>query len=528
MRQVVVMMNIGPRGGPDMDETNVRLDGKHLTLEEIEAVAIHGIKAELTGDAEARIAKSRRCIEGAVGKGRPIYGVNTGFGALSNVIIDKSQTKALQANLIRSHCTGVGDPFEEREVRAMLLLRANTFALGNSGVRLGLVNHLLNCLNSGIHPVVPQKGSVGASGDLAPAAHLTAALLGEGEVFFKGNRMKAIEALKRAGIKPASLSAKEGLAMINGTQAMTASGVLSLLRAERLAKTADIAGAATLDALRGTLTAFDPAIQAARPHPGQMEVSKNFFSLMKGSEITVSHKDCPRVQDAYSLRCIPQVHGAVRDVLRYARNVLTIEANSATDNPLVFCEEGSVESGGNFHGEPVAFALDFLGIAASELGSISERRIEKLLNPVFSQLPPFLTDKGGLHSGLMMIQVSAAALASENKLLASPASVDSIPTSSDKEDHVSMGATASRKLKEILTNVTNILAMEMLASTQGLYFLKPLEPGEGIKRFYEVVRDRVPPILEDRCFHNDIVEIYGLIESGLILEEVGRSVGTLC
>jgi len=511
-----------------MDEPKVLLDGRRLTLEDIEAVAVRGVNAELAKDAETRITRSRSCIEGAVGKGRPIYGVNTGFGALSNVIIDESQTEALQANLIRSHCTGVGDPFEEREVRAMLLLRANTFAIGNSGVRIGLVRHLLDCLNNGIHPVVPQKGSVGASGDLAPAAHLTSALLGEGDVFYRGTRMKAGEALKRAGMKPARLSAKEGLAMINGTQAMTASGALSLLRAERLAKTADIAGAATLDALRGTLTAFDPAIQAARPHPGQREVSKNFFRLMKSSEITVSHRDCPRVQDAYSIRCIPQVHGAVRDVFRYVRNVLSIEANSATDNPLVFPEEGSVESGGNFHGEPVAFALDFLGIAASELGSISERRLEKLLNPVFSQLPPFLTDKGGLHSGLMMIQVSAAALASENKLLASPASVDSIPTSSDKEDHVSMGAIASRKAKEILSNVTNILAMELLAATQGLYFLKPLQPGEGIKRLYDVVRDRVPPILEDRRFHDDIVAIYDLIESGTILEEVSSAVGVLC
>ncbi len=510
-----------------MSASIVKLDGRNLSLEDVEAVAVHGVKAELTEDVKARITDSRRCIEGTMGKGRPIYGVNTGFGALSNVIIDESQTEALQANLIRSHCAGVGDPFEEREVRAMLLLRANTFALGNSGVRLALVRHLLDCLNSGIHPVVPQKGSVGASGDLAPAAHLTAALLGEGEAFFKGRRIKAAEALKQAGIKPVRLSAKEGLAMINGTQAMTASGTLSLIRAQRLAKVADIAGAATLDALRGTLTAFDPAIQAARPHPGQMEVSRNFFRLMKGSEITVSHKDCPRVQDAYSLRCIPQVHGAVRDVFRYVRNVLATEVNSATDNPLVFPEKDSVESGGNFHGEPVAFALDFLGIAASELGSISERRLEKLLNPVFSRLPPFLTDKGGLHSGLMMIQVSAAALASENKLLASPSSVDSIPTSSDKEDHVSMGATSSRKVKEILSNVTNILAMEILASTQGLYFLKPLEPGDGIKRLYEIVRDRVPPILEDRCFHNDIVEIYDLIESGKILEEVERAVEAL-
>ncbi len=323
------------------------------------------------------------------------------------------------------------------------------------------------------------------------------------------------------------MKAKEGLGMINGTQTMTAVGVLGLLKAERLVKIADIVGAATLDALRGTLTAFDPDIQAVRPHPGQMEVAENFHKLMKESEITISHKDCPRIQDAYSLRCIPQVHGAVRDVLRYVRNVLTIEINAATDNPLVFPEKDKVESGGNFHGEPVAFALDFMGIAMSELGGISERRIEKLLNPVFSDLPPFLTDKGGLHSGLMMIQVSAASLASENKILASPASVDSIPTSSDKEDHVSMGTTAARKVHELIENVEHILAMEILASSQGLYFLEPMKPGIGIQAAYKLIREVVPPIEKDRRYHEDIRAIRDLIESGRLLDVVEEVCGSL-
>ena len=505
----------------------VILDGFNLKPEEVQRVAFEFEEVVLAEEAKKRIRASRACVEKAVMEGKRIYGVNTGFGALSNVVIDASQIEQLQENLIRSHCTGVGPPFSEPEVRAMMVLRANFFARGNSGVRLELVQRLVDLLNQRVHPVVPQKGSVGASGDLAPLAHLASVLIGEGEAFCEGVRLPGREALKWAGLEPITLKAKEGLGMINGTQTMTAVGVLGLLKAERLVKIADIVGAATLDALRGTLTAFDPDIQAVRPHPGQMEVAENFHKLMKGSEITISHKDCPRVQDAYSLRCIPQVHGAVRDVLRYVRNVLTIEINAATDNPLVFPEKDKVESGGNFHGEPVAFALDFMGIAMSELGGISERRIEKLLNPVFSDLPPFLTDKGGLHSGLMMIQVSAASLASENKILASPASVDSIPTSSDKEDHVSMGTTAARKVHEIIENVEHILAMEILASTQGLYFLEPMKPGIGIQAAYRLIREIVAPIEQDRRYHEDIRSIRGLIESGRILKVVEEACGPL-
>ncbi len=505
----------------------ILLDGFNLTPEDVQRIAFDREEVSLPDEAKERIRKSRVCIEKATREGKRIYGVNTGFGALSNVVIDASQIEQLQENLIRSHCTGVGDPFSEPEVRAMMALRANFFARGNSGVRLELVEKLIKLLNHQVHPVVPQKGSVGASGDLAPLAHLASVLIGEGEAFYRGKRLPGHEALKRAGLEPIRLKAKEGLAMINGTQTMAAVGILGLLKAERLVKIADIVGAATLDALRGTLTAFDPDIQAVRPHPGQMEVAENFHKLMRESEITISHRDCPRVQDAYSLRCIPQVHGAVRDVLRYVRNVLTIEINAATDNPLVFPEKDKVESGGNFHGEPVAFALDFMGIAMSELGGISERRIEKLLNPVFSDLPPFLTDKGGLHSGLMMIQVSAASLASENKILASPASVDSIPTSSDKEDHVSMGTTAARKVHEIIENVEYILAMEILASTQGLYFLEPMKPGIGIQAAYRIIREAVPPIEADRRYHEDIRVIRDLIESGRLLEVVEEVCGPL-
>lgn len=503
------------------------LDGYSLSPEDVYSVSFGNAKVALSEEAVRRMEKSRACIVSAIEQGKHIYGVNTGFGALSNVIIDTDQIEELQQNLIRSHCVGVGEPFPEQMVRAMMLLRANFFARGNSGVRTTLAQTLIDMINRGVHPLVPQKGSVGASGDLAPLAHLAAVLIGEGEALFRGRRMSGVDALTRAGIEPVRLQAKEGLAMINGTQAMTAVGCLALLKAERLVKIADVVGASTLDALRGTLTAFDLDIQAVRPHPGQMKVAKNFRRLMKKSEITVSHKNCPRIQDAYSLRCIPQVHGAVRDVLEHVRKVLTTEINSSTDNPLVFPEKDKIESGGNFHGEPVAFALDFLGIAMSEIGGISERRIEKLLNPVFSELPPFLIDRGGLHSGLMMVQVSAAALASENKILASPASVDSIPTSSDKEDHVSMGMTAARKAQEIIENVEHILAMEILASTQGLYFLRPLKPGTGIQAANDLITRSVPPVTEDRPFHRDIAAIRTMIENGSLLEEVEKAVGPL-
>jgi histidine ammonia-lyase len=415
----------------------------------------------------------------------------------------------------------VGPFFDEVTTRAIMLLRANVIAMGYSGVRMELLKRLVDMVNKEVHPLVPEQGSVGASGDLAPLAHLASVLVGEGEAIFHGKVMPGKKAMEKARIPLLTLKAKEGLALVNGTQVMTAVGLLALLRAERLCKIADIVGACTLDALKGTLSAFDPDIQKVRPFPGQRAVSENFRKLSQKSEIAESHKFCSKIQDADSLRCIPQVHGAVRDALSYVRRTLEIEVNSATDNPLIFAEK-KILSCGNFHGEPVAFALDLLGIAVSELGGISERRIEKLINPALSGLPPFLTSEGGLHSGLMMVQVSAAALASENKILAHPASVDSIPTSADKEDHVSMGTIAARKARDIVNNVEQILAMELLCATQGLEFLLPLRPGIGIKEAYNVVRRKVPPVKGDRRFSEDIQQVDLMIKSGELLGRVQR------
>ena len=505
----------------------VLIDGEHLTLEQVLEVAEYRARVRISPSVEKKVKRSRSFIEKALDRGEKIYGVTTGFGMLSDQIIDHSQIEDLQKNLIRSHSVGVGPNFDEVTTRAIMVLRANVIAMGYSGVRMEVLKGLVDMINKGVHPLVPEQGSVGASGDLAPLAHLTSVLIGEGEALFKGKVMPGKKAMRMAGIPVLTLRAKEGLALVNGTQVMTAVGLLALLRAERLFKVADIVGACTLDALKGSLRAFDPDIQRVRPFPGSLAVSKNFRRMGRGSEIGKSHQFCSKIQDAYSLRCIPQVHGAVRDALTYVRKILEIEVNSATDNPLVFAEQKKILNCGNFHGEPVAFALDLLGIAVSELGGISERRIEKLINPALSGLPAFLTAEGGLHSGLMMVQVSAAALASENKILAHPASVDSIPTSADKEDHVSMGVIAARKARDIARNVENILAMELLCATQGLEFLLPLKPGIGIKEAYRVVREKVLPIKGDRRFSEDIRKIQLLIESGELLRQVERAVGNL-
>jgi len=505
----------------------VTLPGEHLILEEVLKVAEGRANVKTSPSVEKKVKRSRDFIEKALDQGEKIYGVTTGFGMLSVQIIDHSQIEDLQRNLIRSHSVGVGPYFDEVTTRAIMLLRANVIAMGYSGVRIEVLKRLVDMINKGVHPLVPEQGSVGASGDLAPLAHLASVLMGEGEARFKGKVMSGKKAMEMAGIPILTLKAKEGLALVNGTQVMTAVGLLALLRAERLCKVADIVGACTLDALKGSLRAFDPDIQKVRPFPGALAVSKNFRKLGRGSEIVKSHKFCSKIQDAYSLRCIPQVHGAVRDALDYVRKILEIEVNSATDNPLIFAEQRKILNCGNFHGEPVAFALDLLGIAVSELGGISERRIEKLINPALSGLPAFLTTEGGLHSGLMMVQVSAAALASENKILAHPASVDSIPTSADKEDHVSMGVMAARKGRDITRNVEYILAMELLCATQGLEFLLPLKPGIGIKEAYSVVRKKIPPIKGDRRFSEDIKKIHLLIESGELLNRVEKVVGGL-
>ncbi len=503
------------------------LDGQHLTLEQVEEVAQGKAKVLVSPLVTKKVKRSRDFVEKALSGGQKIYGVTTGFGLLSDRLINSSQIEALQKNLIQSHSVGVGPYFDEVTTRAIMLLRTNVLAMGYSGVRMEVIKTLVEMLNRGVHPLIPEKGSVGASGDLAPLAHLASVVMGEGEALFDGKRMAGKKAMLGAGISPLVLKAKEGLSLINGTQVMTAVGVLALLRAERLCKVADIVGACTLEALKGTLSAFDTDIQKVRPFEGQLAVSKNFQRLDRDSEIAQSHKFCSKIQDAYSLRCIPQVHGAVRDGLNFVRKVLEIEVNSATDNPLIFAEKGKILNCGNFHGEPVAFALDLLGIVVSELGAISERRIEKLINPALSGLPPFLTKKGGLHSGLMMVQVSAASLVSENKVLAHPASVDSIPTSADKEDHVSMGTISARKGMEIVRNVEHILAMELLCATQGLEFLLPLRPGIGVREAYRVVREKIPPIKGDRRFSEDIEKIRLMIESGRLLKQIEKVAGRL-
>jgi len=505
----------------------VILDGEHLTLEDVLEVAQGGARVKLSSSVAKKVKLSRDFVEKALRQGEKIYGVTTGFGMLSDRVIDRSQIEALQRNLIRSHSVGVGPYFDEVTTRAIMVLRTNVLAMGYSGVRMEVLRRLVEMINRGVHPLVPEQGSVGASGDLAPLAHLASVLVGEGEAIFQQKAMSGKGAMAKAGIPLVTLRAKEGLALINGTQTMTAVGLLALLRAERLCKVADIIGACTLDALKGSLRAFDRDIQRVRPFPGQLAVSENFQRLGRSSEIGESHKFCSKIQDAYSLRCIPQVHGAVRDALAFVRKTLEIEVDSATDNPLIFADKGKILSCGNFHGEPVAFALDLLGMVVAELGGISERRIEKLINPALSGLPAFLTSEGGLHSGLMMVQVSAAALASENKVLAHPASVDSIPTSADKEDHVSMGSIAARKGREIVKNVEYILAMELLCAVQGLEFLLPLQPGIGVREAYRTVREKIPPIKGDRRFSEDIKKIQALIESGELLRRVEAAAGRL-
>lgn len=505
----------------------IYLDGEKLTLEQVQEVSERKARIRIHPSVKDKVKKSRDFVEKALRQGEKIYGVTTGFGMLCDQLINLPQIEELQRNLIRSHSVGVGPFFDEVSTRAIMVLRANVIAKGYSGVRMEILRCLTEMVNKGVHPLIPEQGSVGASGDLAPLAHLSSVLMGEGEATYRGKRMPGKKAMKKAGIPLVTLKAKEGLSLINGTQVMSAIGLMALLRAERLCKVADIVGACTLDALKGTFSAFDPDIQRVRPFPGQLAVARNFQKLGKYDPIAESHKSCPKVQDAYSIRCMPQVHGAVRDALGYVRRTMEVEVNSATDNPLIFAERGKILNCGNFHGEPVAFALDLLGIVVAELGSISERRIEKLINPALSGLPPFLTQQGGLHSGLMMVQVSAASLVSENKVLAHPASVDSIPTSADKEDHVSMGTIAARKARDIVKNVEQILAMELLCATQGLEFLLPLHPGRGIHEAYKVVREKVPPIKGDRRFSEDIEEIRSLIESGDLLRRVEKIAGNL-
>jgi histidine ammonia-lyase len=482
----------------------LKLSGKDLTLDGLVAVSRRAARASLSPAARRAMAASRRVVDRAVRSHATVYGVTTGFGKFADVSIPPGQIAELQRNLIRSHCAGVGSPLEAPAVRAMMLLRSNALAKGNSGIRVATVETLLAMLAADILPVIPSQGSVGASGDLAPLSHLALALMGEGRVRVRGKEFPAAQALRRARIRPVVLAAKEGLALINGVQMSVAIGGLALARALELARIADVIGAASVDASRGSDTAFDPRIVAARPHPGAAAAAKNLRALLSGSAIRESHRGCGRVQDNYALRCMPQVHGAARDAFDHARAVLEREMNSATDNPLVFAGRGDILSGGNFHGAPVGLVLDYAGIAATDLASISERRIEKLVNPALSDLPAFLVSEGGLHSGLMIAQVTAAALVSECKILAHPASVDSIPTSAAKEDHVSMSPIAARKLAAIVANLELVLAIEAIAAFQAMEFLRPLASSAPLEKVRREFRRAVRPWNQDREMHADI------------------------
>ncbi len=494
----------------------LQLNGQSLTIQQIADVAEGREHVALAAGARERAERSRRVVEQIVAEGRTVYGVNTGFGKLSDVSIDQSDLRQLQLNLVRSHSCGLGDPLPQDEARAMLLLRANVLASGFSGARPLVIETLIAMLERGVTPVIPEKGSVGASGDLAPLAHLALAAIGEGEAYFAGERLPSAIALERAEVAPLQLEVKEGLALLNGTQAMGAVGGLALHRAERLVRLADVAGAMTLEALRGTPVAFDERIHAARPHQAQIAVAAHLRELLRDSEIRKSHLDNdPRVQDAYSLRCMPQVHGAIRTALAHAREVVEIESGSATDNPLVFSDTGEVLSGGNFHGAPLALVFDYAAIALTDLVSITERRIDRLVNPDSNEgLPPFLTAKPGISSGFMMLQVSAAALLNEAKVLAHPASVDNVPTDGGKEDHVSMGMTSATKLRSIVKIAEMATAIELMTAAQALDYRAPLTPGRGAKQAYDVVRRLVQPVIADRPMSRDIEEITNAIRRG--------------
>jgi len=505
----------------------LHINGNDLTLGEVHEVAAQRRPVLLSADAREVVDRARAVVEDIVASDKVAYAITTGVGQLSEVRIAGDQIRELQVNLVRSHAAGVGEPLSVAEARAMMLLRANSLAKGYSGVRAVVIDTLCEMLNRGVNPFVPSQGSVGASGDLAPLAHLALVLIGEGEcIDAAGVRIPSGDALKRAQVKPLVLEAKESISLINGTQGMLAVGTLALLAAETLVDSADVLGGLCCDALKGTDAAFDERIHKARPHNGQMKTAANLRKMLEGSQIRESHRECGRVQDAYSLRCIPQVHGAVRDTLAHCREVFETEANSAVDNPLVFITDaktfkGDVISGGNFHGQPLAFVLDFLGIALSSLAGISERRIERLVNPALSEgLPPFLAQGAGLNSGFMLPQVTAAALASENKVLAHPASVDSITTSGNKEDYVSMGMTAATKLKRIVENTRNVLAIEAMAVAQAIDFLAPLKTSKRGQAAHAAIRSVCPTMEKDRVMYKDFARIAELIASGKVAEVI--------
>ena len=508
-----------------MGEILLGVDG--MTLEDLVAIAREGAEVRLEKESEERIVRARELVEKWVDEGKTIYGVTTGFGALSDVAISKEETRQLQENIIMSHSAGVGGFLDEETVRAVIALRVKELARGHSGIRLETVLCLQELLNRGICPVVPEKGSVGASGDLAPLAHLSLVLLGKGEAFYQGQRIPGGEALKRCGMKPVRLEAGEGLALVNGTQVMTAIGGLAVYDALRLSKVADIAAAMSLEVLMGTNVEFDPRIHRVKPHPGQISAADNMRRITQDSEIISSHKDCSRIQDAYTLRCSPQVHGASKDALEFAKGVVETEMNSSTDNPLILQESGEFLLGGNFHGQHIALAMDFLSMAVSELANIAERRIERLVNPQLSGLPAFLVTNGGINSGFMIAQYTAAALVSENKVLSHPACVDSIPTSANKEDHVSMGTISARKCRDVVNNTEHVIAIELLCGAQAMDLFTNMKAGEGTRVAYEIIRDAVPHLERDKVLSGDIEATVELVRSGRILEGVEGAVGAL-
>ena len=510
-------------------KTEIVIDGKNLDFDDVAAVAFSGpgeVAVRLSSEAEELMLRSASYLTEVSGK-QTLYGINTGFGVLADKKIPNDQLAQLQINLVRSHCVGVGTPFSVPVTRAMMLLRANCLSSGYSGIHPAPVKLLCEFLSRGITPNVPEKGSVGASGDLAPLAHIARCLMGEGSVFYAGREMPTMQALKKISQKPIQLGPKEGLALLNGTAAMASLGALAIIESQKLFRVADVAVALTLEGMAGTNRAYDEKISQTRPHPGQIITARNLNRLLVGSKILQEHKNCQKVQDPYSLRCVPQIHGACRQTLKQAEDVFAIELNAVTDNPLIFFNEGDIISGGNFHGEPLALAMDYLSMGLAELCNVSERRIEKMMNPAFSELPAFLSRKAGLNSGLMMVQVTAAALASENKYLCHPASVDSIPTSTDKEDHVSMGVGAGRKLHEVLFNLKHILAIEFLCNCQAIDLRRPLQSSLAVEAVVKKIREKVHFLSDDRALDEDIKSIVGLIDGGDILDEVVKHIGEL-
>lgn len=508
-----------------METIALGLDG--FTLDDLERIARHKAAVSLSTGSEERIDRAWELVTRWVDEERTVYGVTTGFGALSDVAISKNDTRKLQYNILKSHAVGVGRPLAPEVVRAIMALRIKDFARGNAGVRRETVTALMRVLNAGVIPLVPEKGSVGASGDLVPLAHVGLVLIGEGEAYVDNSRVPGRDALDACGLEPLRLGAGEGLALINGTQVMTAIGGLAVFDALRLARHTDIAAAMSLEVLMGSKTEFDARIHRMRPHPGQAIAAENMDRLTRASEIISSHRDCKRVQDAYTLRCSPQVHGASRDAIAYARTVVETEMNASTGNPLIHPQSGDFLLGGNFHGQPVAMAMDFMCMAVAELANISERRIERLVNPKLSGLPAFLVKDGGLNSGFMIAQYVAAALVSENKVMSHPAVVDSIPTSANKEDHVSMGTISARKSREVVLNAENVIAIELLCAAQALDLFTNMQPGAGTKAAYTEIRKVVPHLADDRILSADVQRITELIRSGAILDAVEDAVGAV-